>query len=157
MFPIDKLFVFLKIYPQVRGSATTGNTVMVHARSRSFQRTIKGWLRWSLWWWPPHHCSVPPLPPAHLVGLISDPCWNSSSTPIPPTNHHSYHCHYQPAPCAIYHSTTRAPPHSTHIPCCRPIILCMHQFSRSWVSVTTRTCEDLSQHLLASFGVRVFL
>ena len=41
MFPIDKLFVFLKIYLQVRGSATTGNTVMVHARSRSFQKQSK--------------------------------------------------------------------------------------------------------------------
>jgi len=46
-------------------------------------------------------------------------------------NLHSYHCHYQPAPCAFYCSTTRAPPCSTHIPCSRPITLCMHQFSRS--------------------------
>jgi len=45
-----------------------------------------------------------------------------SSTPIPPTNLHSYHCHYQPAPCAIYRSTTRAPPRSTHVPCFRPIV-----------------------------------
>ena len=56
----------------------------------------------------------------------------------------------------LYRSTTRAPPCSTHVPCCRPIILCMHQFSRSWVLVTTRTCKDLSQHPLASFRVRVF-
>ena len=63
-------------------------------------------------------------------------------------NHHSYHCHYQPAPCTIYHSTTRAPPCSTHIPWLRPIISCTHQFSGSWVSVATRTCEDLSQHPL---------
>jgi len=39
-------------------------------------------------------------------------------------NLHSYHCHYQPAPCAIYRSTTRASPCSTHISR-------MHQFSRS--------------------------
>jgi len=110
-------------------------------------------LRQSLRWWPPHHCSVPPLPPTTLVGLISELRRNTSSTPIPPTNLHSYHCHYQPAPCAIYRSTTRAPPCSTHIPCLRPIILHMHQFSRSWVSVATRTCEDLSQHPLAPFGV----
>jgi len=58
-------------------------------------------------------------------------------------NLHSYHCHYQPTPCAIYHSTTTAPPCSTHIPCSRPITSCTHQFSRSWVAVTTRTCEDL--------------
>jgi len=129
---------------------------MVHAWSCSFQRTIIGWLQQSLRWWPPHHCSVPPLPPATLVRPISDLCRNSSSTPIPPTNPHSYHCHYQPAPCTIYHSTIRAPPCSTHVPCLRPIISCM-QFSRSWVSVTTRTCKDLSQDPSASFGVRVFL
>jgi len=123
---------------------------MVRARSHSFQRTIIGW-------WPPRHCSVPPLPPATLIRLISDLRWNSSSTPIPPTNHHSYHCHCQPAPRTIYHSTTRAPPCSTHIPCCRPIILHMHKFSRTWVSVATRTFEDLSQHSSASFGVWVFL
>jgi len=70
-------------------------------------------------------------------------------------NLHSYHCHYQPAPCAIYRSTTRAPPCSTHVPCSRPIILCMHQFLRSWVSVTTRTCEDLRRHPSAPSGVRV--
>ena len=111
----------------------------------------------SLQWWLPHHCSVPPLPPATLIRLILDLCRNSSSNPIPPTNHHSYHCHYQPAPCAIYHSTTRAPPCSTHIPCHRAIISHMHQFSRSWVLVTTRTCEDLSQHPLAPFRVWVIL
>jgi len=131
-------------------------SAMVHAWSHSFQRTIIGWLWWSLRWWPPHHCSVPSLSPATLIGLISDFCWNSSSTMIPPTNHHSYHCHCQPAPHAIYHSTTRAPPCSTHVPCCRPIISHTHQFSRSWVLVTTRTWKDLSQHSLPSFRVWVF-
>jgi len=111
---------------------------MVHARSCSFWRTTIGQLQWSLQWWPPRHCSVPPLPPATLIGLISDLCRNSSSTLIPPpTNHHSYHYHYQPAPCTIYHSTTRGPPRSTHIPCHRPIILRTYQFSRSWVLVAT--------------------
>jgi len=43
--------------------------VMVHARSRSFQRTIIGRLRQSLWWWPPHHCLVPLLPPASPIDL----------------------------------------------------------------------------------------
>ena len=70
-------------------------------------------------------------------------------------NLHSYHCHYQPAPCAIYHSTTTAPPCSTHIPCSRPITSRMHQFSRSWVAVTTRTCEDLRWHPSAPSGIRV--
>jgi len=131
--------------------------VMVQARSCSFRRIIKGWLWQSLRWWPPHHCSVPPLPPATLVRLISELHRNTSSTLIPPTNLHSYHHHYQPAPCAIYHSTTRAPRCSTHVPCLRPIISRTHQFSRSWVSVATRTCEDLSQHPSAPFRVRVFL
>ena len=58
---------------------------MVHARSRSFQRTIKGQLWWSLQWWLPHHCSVPPLPPATFVGLILELRRNTSPTPIPPT------------------------------------------------------------------------
>jgi len=62
-----------------------GVIVMVRAQSRSFQRTIKGWLQRSLQWWPPHHCSVPPLPPATFVGLISELRWNTSPTPIPPT------------------------------------------------------------------------
>jgi len=61
------------------------NSIMVHARSCSFQRTIKGQLQRSLRWWLPHHCSVPPLPPATLVRLISELCQNTSSTPIPPT------------------------------------------------------------------------
>jgi len=97
--------------------ATVKITVMVHAWSHSFQRTIIGQLRRSLWWWPPHHCSVPPLPPATFVGLISDLCRNFSSTPIPPKNLYSYHFHYQPAPCAIYRSTTRAhhAPHTFHV------------------------------------------
>jgi len=101
---------------------------MAHAQSRSFWRTIKGRLRWSLWWWPPHHCSVPPLPPATLVGLILELRRNTPSTPLPPT---------QPAflslslptstMCVFYCSTTTAPPCSTHIPCSRPITLRTHQ------------------------------
>ena len=58
--------------------------VMVHARSRSFQRTIKGRLWRSLRWWPPHHCSVPPLPPATFIGLISELRRNTPSTLLPP-------------------------------------------------------------------------
>jgi len=73
-----------------------------------------------------HHYHQPPL---------SDLYWSSVGV-LPllryhQQNLHSYHCHYQPAPCAIYHSTTRAPPCSTHVPCSRPIILRMHQFLRS--------------------------
>jgi len=131
--------------------------VMVHARSCSFQRTIKGWLRQSLQWWLTHHCSVPPLPPATLVGLISELRWNTSSTPIPPTNLHSYHCHYQPAPCAIYRSTTRAPPRSTlhtcsmfqanhivHAPVLEVMGLGHHKDLHCWHWVVVRaTADDL--------------
>ena len=42
-------------------------------------------------------------------------------------NLHSYHCHYQPTPCAFYRSTTTAPPCSTHVPCSRPITSRTHQ------------------------------
>jgi len=66
-------------------TALKGGCVMVCAWSRSFWRTIKGWLWQSLRWWPTHHCSVPPLPLATLVRLISELCQNTSSTPIPPT------------------------------------------------------------------------
>jgi len=60
-------------------------------------------------------------------------------------NHHSYHCHYQPAPCAIYRSTTRVPPCSTHVPCRRPIISHMHQFSRSLLGqLQQRLSQDLA-------------
>jgi len=129
--------------------------VMVRARSHSFQRIMKGRLQRSLRWWPPHHCSVPPLPPATLIRLISELRRNTPLLRYHQQNLHSYHCHYQPAPCAIYRSTTGAPPYSTHVPCSRPIISRTHQFSRSWVMVTTRTSEDLCWHPLAPSGVRV--
>jgi len=95
-----------------------------------------------------HHYHWPPS---------SDLYWSSVGI-LPPLryhqqNLHSYHCHYQPAPCAIYRSTTRAPPCSTHVPCSRPITLRMHQFSRSWVAVTTRTCKVLRWHPSAPSGI----
>ena len=70
---------------------------------------------------------------------------NSVEVPMLETDNIQHHA-------LFYHSTTRAPPCSTHVPCLRPIIS-RTQFSRSWVSVATRTCEDLSQHPSASFGV----
>ena len=51
--------------------------------------------------------------------------------------------------------TTRAPPCSTHVPCSRPITSRTHQFSRSWVVVTTRTCEVLRWYPLAPSRIRV--
>ena len=69
-----------------------------------------------------HHYHQPP----------SSDLYRSSVGILPPLryhqhNLHSYHCHYQPAPCAFYHSTTSAPPCSTHIPCSRPITSRTHQ------------------------------
>ena len=70
---------------------------------------------------------MPPLPPATFIRL------NRSSIGILPPLHyhqnnlHSYHCNYQPTPCAFYRSTTTAPPCSTHVSCSRPITLRTHQ------------------------------
>ena len=69
-----------------------------------------------------HHYHRPP----------SSDLYRSSVRILPPLHYHqhnlhSYHCHYQPAPCAFYRSTTRAPPCSTPVPCFRPITSCTHQ------------------------------
>ena len=69
-----------------------------------------------------HHYHRPP----------SSDLYQSSIGIFPPlryhqNNLHSYHCHYQPTPCAFYRSTTTAPPCSTHNPCSRPITSRMHQ------------------------------
>ena len=73
-----------------------------------------------------HHYHRPPSSDLYRssVGIQPPLCYHQH-------NLHSYHCHYQPAPCAFYCSTTTAPPCSTHVPCSRPITLRMHQFSRS--------------------------
>ena len=57
-----------------------------------------------------HHYHRPP----------SSDLYRSSIGILPPlryhqNNLHSYHCHYQPTPCAFYRSTTTAPPCSTHV------------------------------------------
>jgi len=69
-----------------------------------------------------HHYHQPP----------SSDLYRSSVGIFPPlryhqTNLHSYHCHYQPTPCAFCRSTTTAPPCSTHVPCSRPITSRTHQ------------------------------
>ena len=133
---------------------------MVHAQSCSFWRTIKGRLQQSLWWWPTHHCPVPPLPPATLVGLISELCWNTSSTPIPPTNLHSYHCHYQPVPCAIYHNNqsptmlhTRSmfqANHIAHAPVLEVIGLGHHKDLQGFESAPFGTLQSTSLFIICS-------
>ena len=69
-----------------------------------------------------HHYHRPP----------SSDLYRSSIGILPPlryhqNNLHSYHCHYQPTPCAFYRSTTTAPPCSTHVPGSRPITSRTHQ------------------------------
>jgi len=119
---------------------------MVRARSRSFRRTIKGRLRWSLRWWPPHHCSVPPLPLATFVRLISELRRNTPSTPLPPkqpaflslslpTNTMCFLPQHNHSPTMLHTRSMSQANHIAHAP-----------VSRSWVSVTTRTCEDLRRH-----------
>jgi len=128
---------------------------MVPARSRSF-RTIIGRLRWSL---QDGHLTIVQCHPYH-----QPPLSDLYRTPVgihPLLQYHQQICILIIAitnqhPALFYHSTTRAPPCSTHVPCHRPIIACTHQFSRSWVLVATRTCKDLSQHPSAPFRVRVF-
>jgi len=100
---------------------------MVRAWSCSFQRTIKGQLRRSLRWWPPHHCSVPPLPPATLVGLISELCRNTSSTPLPPTKPAFLSLSLPTSTMCFLPQHNHSPPCSTHIPCSRPITSRTHQ------------------------------
>jgi len=132
-------------------------TVMVCARSRSFRRTIKGQLRWSLRWWPPHHCSVPPLPPATFIGLISELHRNTPSTPLPPkqpaflslslpTNIMCFLLQHNHSPTMLHTRSMFQANHIAHAP-----------VSRSWVLVTTRTCKDLCRHPLAPCGIRVSL
>jgi len=69
-----------------------------------------------------HHYHQPPSSDLYLssVGILPPLCYHQN-------NLHSYHCHYQPTPCAFYHSTTTTPPCSTHVPCSRPITSHTHQ------------------------------
>ena len=129
-------------------------TVMVCARSRSFRRTIKGRLRQSLRcaslsWSMLGHVLSEEQSKDGSDGVSDDgrltivqchryhrppssDLYQSSVRILPPlhyhqNNLHSYHCHYQPTPCAFYRSTTTAPPCSTHVPCSRPITSRTHQ------------------------------
>ena len=134
---------------------------MVCARSRSFRRTIIGCLRRSLQWWPPHHCSVPPLPPATLIRLISDLYQNPSPTPIPPTNLHSYHCHYQPAPCTTLLQHNQSPTmlhthsmsyanHIAHAPVLEVMGLGHHKDLQGFESASFSTLRSTSLFVICS-------
>ena len=69
-----------------------------------------------------HHYHRPPSSDLYRssIGILPPLCYHQN-------NLHSYHCHYQPTPCAFYRSTTTAPPCSTHVPCSRPITSRTHQ------------------------------
>jgi len=120
---------------------------MVRAWSRSFQRTIKGWLRRNLWWWPPHHCLVPLLPPATFVGLISELCQNTSqqtciliiaitnqhhvlSTAAPPEPHHAPHMFHVSG--QSYCACTSSQGHGSRTP---------RGLERIWVSILRHPLE----------------
>jgi len=135
---------------------------MVHAQSRSFPRTIKGRLQQSLQWWPPHHCSVPPLPSATLIALILDLRRNSSPTLIPPTNLHSYHCHYQPAPCTTLPQHNQSPTtlhtlsmsqanHIVHTPVLEVMGFGRHKDLRGFESASFGTLWSTSLFIICSF------
>ena len=76
-------------------------------------------------------------------------------------NLHSYHCHYQPAPCAFYHSTTRAPPCSTrsmfqanhipHVPVLEVMSCGHHKDSRGFTSASLGTIWNTSLLIICSF------
>jgi len=97
--------------------------VMVCARSCSFQRTIKGRLQW----WPPHHCSVPPLPLATFIGLISELRRNNSSTPLQPKQP-AFLSLSLPTNTMCYLPQHNHSPTMLHtVPCSWPITSCTHQ------------------------------
>jgi len=135
---------------------------MVHARSCSFQRTIIGWLRQSLWWWLTHHCSVPPLPPATLVGLISELHWNTSSTPIPPTkpaflslslptSTMCYLPQHNQSPTMLHTRSMFQANHIVHAPVLEVMGLGHHKDLWGFMSASVGTLRSMSLLIICSF------
>jgi len=77
------------------------------------ERTIIGWL----WWWPPCPLFSTTLTTSQPRQTYIGPPSEFISTLLTLENNHSYHCHCQPAPHTIHHSTPRAPPapHMFHV------------------------------------------
>jgi len=131
---------------------------MVRARSCSFRRTIKG----RLWWWPPHHCSVPPLPPATLVGLISELHRNTSSTPLPPTQPAllslslptSTMCflpQHNQSPTMLHTRSMFQANHITHAPVLEVMSCGHHKDLRGFMSASFGTIRNTSLLVICSF------
>ena len=116
--------ITITIITMETGTRTGQRGVMVRAQSRSFWRTIKRRLQRSLRWWPTHHCSVPPLPPATLVGLISELRRNTSPTPTPPTQPAFLSLSLPTSTMCFLPQHNQSPTMSTHVPCSRPITSC---------------------------------
>jgi len=135
---------------------------MVRARSRSFWRTIKGWLWQSLWWWPTHHCSVPPLPPATLIGLISELHRNPSYTPIPPTkpaflslslptSTMCYLPQHNQSPTTLHTCSMFQANHIAHAPVLEVMGLGHHKDLRGFESASFGTLRSMSLFIICSF------
>ena len=135
---------------------------MVCARSHSFWRTIKGRLWQSLQWWPPYHCSVPPLSPATLVGLISELHRNTSSTLIPPTkpaflslplptSTMCYLPQHNQSPTMLHSCSMFQANHIVHAPVLEVMSRGHHKDLRGFTSASLGTLQNTSLLIICSF------
>jgi len=88
-------------------------------------------------------------------------CRNSSSTLIPPTNHHSYHCHYQPAPCTTLPQNNQSPTmlhtcsmsqanHIAHAPVLKVMGFGCHKDLQGFESAFFGTLQSMSLFVICS-------
>jgi len=135
---------------------------MVCAWSRSFRRTIKGWLQQSLWFWLPHHCSVPPLPSATLIRLILELRQNTSPTLIPPTQPAflslslptSTMCflpQHNQSPTMLHTRSMFQANHIAHAPVLEVMSCGHHKDSRGFTSASLGTIWNTSLLIICSF------
>jgi len=130
--------------------------VMVHAQSCSFQRTIKGWLQWSLRWWPPHHCSVPPLPlVTHWtsIGILpySDTTNKSAFLSLPlPTSTMCYLPQHNQSPTMLHTCSMSQANHITHAPVLEVMGLGHHKDLREFESAPFGTFRSTSLFVICS-------
>jgi len=82
-------------------------------------------------------------------------------TPIPPTNLHSYHCHYQPAPCTTLPQHNQSPTmlhtpsmsqanHIAHAPVLKVMGLGRHKDLRGFESASFGTLRSMSLFVICS-------
>ena len=124
--------------------------------------SIKGRLRRSLQWWPPYHCSVPPLPPATFVRLISELCQNTSSTPIPPpkpaflslslpTSTMCYLPQHNQSPTMLHTRSMFQANHIAHTPVLEVMSHGHHKDLRGFMSASFGTIWNTSLLIICSF------